>query len=756
MKAKHRLLLPLAAAGVLAAPVWSADTAPASQDKDDATAEGEYTPLLPSRATADSRWNASSRGQVQLGAGYTSDDNFMFGQYNGLSSEGASLIGNLRWRDSNSGDSWWRARVDDLGLATREGQFTWGKAGKLRLELGFDSQSQVRNDSGLTPFRGGDTLRLPGDWVGGADTAGWPGLDTALHRFDRELDRDKLSASISAALNAQWRVKAGFSYETKQGTGDIGGAFYSDASQGDAALLPLDIDYRSSEANIGLSYSGTRLFLDGALEYSGFDNGNDALTWDNPYDITAGPGALAQAPDNEQYRGRLSGQWIMSPEARLQFDGSYALASQDQDYLDWSANPGVAIVQDLPRNNYDGEVAIGTFNGKLLLRPLPKFEVEAFYRARDRDYDTPRDAYPYPRGDSADQPGQALAVYNTAYDYHSHTGGAELAYRLPLRSRLSFEYAFEVVRRDNTAVRETKEDSYTLGYRIQPWHNFTARLEGSFRNRNASTYRWDQRYYALLDTELINATPDSQRYINHPDFSQYYMANREQWEGKLDLGWQPAEDWNLNLGLSWRDDDYDASELGLTGSQWGRLHLSASWTPSKDLSLSAYGGADRFESDQNGRAFRGGQEKNAFEIYPPLPQASDPGRNWSLDATDTSLTLGANLRWQFAADLALEADYNYVDTQGEQDLAAAGAADLDPQDYPSVDTRLHHFTAAATWQMNRRLSLRLDYQFYQYDSNDWALRGLAVDSAGQLLSFGAQNPDETIHYLGASAIYRWE
>lgn len=735
-----------------------AGSALAADEKTDeqAQADEQYQPLIPAGPAADPRWSDTSTGTVQLGAGYTSDDNYMFGQYNGLHNDGVSLIGNLRWRSAAGGDSWWRASVDDLGLETREGEFTWGMADKLRVELGFDSSLQVRNDSGMTPFRGGSNLRLPDDWSGGPTTGDWAGLGDALHRFDRELARDKLSAGISAALNDQWRLEASLSHEVKQGTGDIGGAFYTDASEGDAALLPLDVDYRTTEAEVGLSYSGSRLHLDGRLDYSGFDNGDDALYWDNPYSTSGGPGGIALAPDNEQYRGRLTGQFILAPEARLQFDGSYALASQDQDYLDWSANPGVLIVEDLPRGNYDGEVAIGTFNGKLLLRPLPKFEIEAFYRARERDYDAPRDGYRYPRGDSADQPASALTVYNTAYDYHSHSGGAEFAYRLPLRSRLSFEYEYEVVRRDNVAVRETEEDRYTLAYRIQPWRNFTARLEAEYADRAASRYRWDQRYYALLDVELINATPDNQRYINHPAFSQYYLSNREQWAGKLDLTWLPADTWNLNLNLSWRDDDYGASDLGVTASEWARAYASASWTPSADLSLSIYAGADSFESDQGGRAFRGGPEKNAFEIYPPLPQASDPSRDWSLAATDTSLTLGANLQWQVSEALALQADYNYVDTEGEQDLADAGAADLSPEDFPAVETRLHHFEAAATWQVNARLALRLDYQYYDYDSNDWSLRNIGVTSLNNVLTLGAQNPDEEIHYLGASAVYRWE
>ena len=36
---------------------------------------------------------------------------------------------------------------------------------RLRLKLGYDSQLQVSNDNGRTPFRGSNQQQLPDDWV---------------------------------------------------------------------------------------------------------------------------------------------------------------------------------------------------------------------------------------------------------------------------------------------------------------------------------------------------------------------------------------------------------------------------------------------------------------------------------------------------------------------------------------------------------------------------------------------------------------
>jgi len=711
---------------------------------------------------ASSVWQATGL-MGQLGAAYTSDDNYMFGEYNGLNKENGSLIGNLQWQDFNRGNSFWQGYVSNIGLDTREGELRWGDPGNFTLTAGFDSQLQVSNDEGRTPFSGGSHKTLPEDWVSGLATSDWTNLNKSLHGFDQELKRERVYLDLDYRLSEHWSFNTGLSYEEKTGNQDVAGAIYLDSSSADSVLLNQPIDYRTSEFEAGLSYSGERLNVTGQLTYSDFDNQDDSLTWQNPYSAynpnvryPAGIGGLGLAPDNDQLGGRITGQYLFSPTIRLQVDGSYARASQDQNYLDYSANPALLVTVPLPRNNYDGEVDTSTLNTRLLLNPLPKLSAELYYKYRDRDYDAARDGYQYIRGDGANQPGTAWTVYNTNHDYRSEMPGIEVAYRLPLRSRLSFDYQYEEVTRKNAPVEKTEEDRYTLGYRIQPWSNFTARLELSYADRAADTYQWAQDYYALLDTELINATPDTERYINHPELMKYYMANRDQWQSKADFTFLPADQWNLNLNLQWRDDDYDASDLGLTSAEWYSGNASATYAVSDTLSATVYGGYDYYKTEQTSRAFRGGQEKNAFVAYPPYPQASDPNQNWNSDGEDTSITVGASAQWQVSADIDLSLDYNYVDTQAEQNLGTSSTSTLEVSDLPSVDTRLHHVQLSGTWRMQENLLLQLDYQYYRYKSDDWAWKGVQPDTIGKVLTFGQGNPNETINYVGASVIYHWE
>ena len=104
---------------------------------------------------------ADDPGVVELGVDYTSEDNFMFGRYNGRSENKARIFGNVDWRWA--GDSGrWDIQGTDLGTDVPFARIQWDQD-TLSVFFEFEGTSQVSNDSGRTPFRGSDTLLLPAD-----------------------------------------------------------------------------------------------------------------------------------------------------------------------------------------------------------------------------------------------------------------------------------------------------------------------------------------------------------------------------------------------------------------------------------------------------------------------------------------------------------------------------------------------------------------------------------------------------------------
>lgn len=711
------------------------------------------------------RWETDYDGVLEGGIGYVSEDNFMFGQYNGLYDQGAVVIGTARWRGwRGNGPQYWNIEARDLGLETRRGVVQWGIAGRMQVGLLFDNQVQVKNDTARTPFlgEGSSNLVLPGDWVPGANTSDWTRLYPALQGFDQKLERHKYGISFDTAIAGGWSLRTQLSSEQKEGTATVGAAIYSDASSPLGVLLPQPVDQRTTDFDLGFDYRGQAVQLDASYRFTDFDNQEDLLTWQNPYSAGYGPvvdypngiGGLALAPDNRYHRLRLTGAWLIIPKLRMQWDGSYGRTEQNADLPLYTVNPGLVVDTPVPITSLDGKVDTATLGINLIGRPLRKLTLEGRYRLDDRRNDSPRDGYLYVRGDGANQPAPKYTNYNAPHDTRKQTAAIEGAYRLPKRMKLIAEYAFQRVDRRNAAVEHTNENSLRAQLNINTWQPLSARVEIMYADLAADTYDWAQSYYARFDTELINETPDTQRYTEHPLLSQYHLSNRERLLGKVDLNYLLNSRWNLGLNMLWRRDDFDKSTLGLTEENFDSYVLSANYSPRADLSFSAYANYNRYGASQTSRAFRGGAEKNAFVTVPPLPQASDPSRNWDVDSDDTTRALGLALEWLLSERVSLDFDYSFVDTQGENSFKTYGAPDITTAPLPDRETLQHQFRFSGSYHLRDNLSLNLHYQYFHFVGDNWAIDDVAPDSVDKVLTFGEQSPDESVNYIGLSVSYR--
>jgi MtrB/PioB family decaheme-associated outer membrane protein len=708
-------------------------------------------------------------GSIDAGFSYVSEDSFTFGRYNGLDQDGLAAYLNMDLGGRDSG-GWlsgliteWRFIGQDLGLDTRQLDLSFGRARDYGVRLSFDQQQQVNNNTGRTPFFNGSDQQLPEDWVAANITSGMTELVSASRQFDQELRRDRLSLAIDKSLG-DWRFAGELASEDKDGSQPFAGAFYVDGSNGHAAVLQRPVDYTTSELDLSAAFARDALTMEVSYLYSDFDNSDDFLRWQNPYDAEfglavdypLGSGQLALEPDNEMHRLRAVGSYTFTPRLRLSLDGSYGKTTQDQNFLPYTINelPQTPLL----RNNFDGEVYTSTFNGTLYYRPefLPKLTLKGRYHYEDRDNDSPRDGYLYVRGDAWSPDDDKFTVYNTTHERSVNRGNIEGSYRLPWRgSKLTLGYGYEEIERHNAAAEKTEEDSYSATLSLRPLATVTARLSIDYRDRGASNYHWDQSFYALLDTELINEIPDNQRYINHPELSQYYLSNRERIGTSASLSWVPDERWNLLLDFSYIDNDYDQTNLGLEEDTLTHLTLSAGYAHSEDLSMNVFYSYDEYEARQTGRAFRGGIEKNAFDVIPPLAQASDPERDWRFQGDDKTHSVGANARWIVITDkLEMEWEYSFYDAEGSSDFDTFGAPDLLGAPLPDNTSKQHQLRWVTSYHLRDELSLNFEYQYYRFDSDDWALDDVGFTSLNKVIWTGERSPSDVVQYFLISAQYR--
>ena len=723
-----------------------------------ATAQEDTRPLA-------TRWAVDYAGSVEIGLGYVSDENFEFGEYNGLDEDEAYLIGNVDW-SGGEGGTLWNFGGSNLGLDTREGNGRW-RNDTWEFFFEYDSQQQVRNNSGRTPFRsteGGEVLVLPDDWVSGVNTGDFANLDASLRGIDFEIERESYELGLVYRFSEALNIEASASYEERDGNRDRGAAIFNNAAAGDAVIIPYSIDEEVLEVDLAVNFAQGPLSLSGSLFYSEFDNNEEIEEWQNPYSnfgpnvrYPAGFGGMSEEPDNEYTMGRLLGTWILSPKLRVQVDGSYAKTEQDQRFLDYTINPNLDVTEPLPRDDLNAELETRVLDARVFWNPIRKLRLEGYFHGEERDWDMLREGWQYVLGDASPQVPPSGRIYNTAHDYHIDTFGIEGSYPLPLKSKLWLTYEYADIERDNSAVMKADEDRYKLRYRLPILSSLNMRVEAKYADRVVDVYEWDQSYYARLDPERINNTPDSQRYQNHPLLSQYHIATREQVEAKLDLDWQPGADWNLALNLLYRENDYDESELGLTDEEFNSAAFTASWIASDSLVLTAWASYNDYESEQSGRAFRGGVEKNAFEENPPLPQASDPARNWDTDVEDEVVTVGVGAEWQLADDMSISFNYSYMDTESDYSFANGGGEGLSDDPLPAdYENEMHHLVLKGLWHYRENLSFSLNYQYWNYDSEDWAVEGVDPNSISKVLSLGVEPADEDLHYIGTSLIYRWQ
>ena len=61
-----------------------------------------------------------------------------------------------------------------------------------------------------------------------------------------------------------------------------------------------------------------------------------------------------------------------------------------------------------------------------------------------------------------------------------------------------------------------------------------------------------------------------------------------------------------------------------------------------------------------------------------------------------------------------------------------------------------------SYTLRDHLTINVNYQYWNYDSEDWAINNLGPTSIDKVLTLGEQEADEDLHYIGTSIIYRWQ
>jgi len=708
--------------------------------------------------------------EIEIGLGYSSDDSFKFGEYNGLPKQGGFAISNLKLskylQPDHSDTTYWNVDMKNMGLSNRSVSAEIEKIGKFRLHFNFDEIPHNRFSDGRTPFMGAGTANqtLPSSWVGASSTSGLTDLFPSLHNVDVRTQRQRLGGGFTWYLTDKWQMSGTYRHEEKDGRDSLGAVFGSNGGNPRSSILIRPIDYNTDEFNIHLGYTGQKGQYSLTYHLSLFNNKDNALLWDNPFNNPQwDPGAnfsdgargrMSSEPDNRAWQLTLAGGYNFGMRTRLTANVSYGQMMQNQRFLPYSSVFPTVI--PLPRNSLDGEIQTLFANLDLSTRFTNRLGLTARYTYDNRDNKTPRDIYVRIAGDAAAQGGllEENARVNWPYSYRRNNLQVDVNYRLMRSSRLTVGYEFENIHRDFTEREDTNEHTGKIRFTFNPFSSAGGWIRYQHSMRRGSTYVSNEPFLTGVNPDYINllqATNPDDLYPNDPLMRKFHIADRNRDQLAAAVNYYPNDELTFTLSGHYNRDDFLHTQDGLQKSENGNVSLDAGYTPSKKISFNAYVTYENYNYKQRGFYHPG----FVGVLTPTTDRIAKFGDNWwSMDSRDKIYTAGAGLDWNvIEKKLKVKVDFLASHARTETTPHSDGLAFLP---LPDLKTDLYRITMTAEYNIKKNMGLRFRYLYENFDTSDFARDLVTPDTLANVILLGNGTPNYSVHVVGISYFYKWQ
>ncbi|MCB1669531.1 MAG: MtrB/PioB family decaheme-associated outer membrane protein [Gammaproteobacteria bacterium] len=706
---------------------------------------------------------------IELGAGASSEDSYRFGQYSGITSRGGFMLGGFNLQNSPDPDSaaYWQVTGQEIGLETGRVAAGFGERGSYSVQLNFDQIPRYRFNDGSTPFNGGGGVNqtLPAGWEGGTSTSGFAVLQDSLKQVNIDTRRQRYTGGFKWRIDQAWELMSEFRHETKQGNETLGAIFGSTGGNPRGSVVVRPIDYQTDEATVGLSYSSRSGQYN--LSYSAmlFSNEDQALRFENPFNNeewaagagfdAGGVGQISLEPDNRSHQLAFSGVQSLGGTTRLSGNLVIMRLEQDDNFLPYSNV--LADEYPLPRTDLNGRVDSLTGSLNFSTRVSRQTTLRLRYNYRERDNRTPQNNYQRIAGDA--EPQQPLLSegtrVNRLYDLQQHRYSADLTYRLAGRNRLSGGLEWETTDRSMVDVAKTDETSGYLKWDFAPSATSNGWLKLSRAERDASRYDTTQPFISGHNPDYVATLMGNELFENDPLLRRYHLSDRDRDELSGSLNFFPSDLVGLSLLAKLSNNDYPDARVGISESENGNFAADLSLTPQASWKASLYYNFDRFDNTNRGYTRLGFPFNTPF--YPAALR--NPDLNWKVETRDRVHSLGGGVDWELLQGrLQLSLDASYTDAQTETSPASGngflpipGATTDDP--LPDVRTEISSISLHGRYQLQPGRQLAVRYYFEDYNSADWAIDGIDVDSLANVLLPGTRSFNYSGHLLFVSLIF---
>ena len=698
-----RLALPLAIAAALACGPLQASGAEQEQSAPPDTSKWECKSCP---------FDYGRYGYIDFGAIGVDSGSYQYGKYSGLNHSGGYLLldGEYGFRDEQA--DYWKVDASRLGLLSRSLSVEGGRQGLIELTGSFQGIPYYRFRDAFTPFRGGsgNSLVLPANWVAGSSTQQMTALPESLNRVG--IRQKRQIAALGGRFmprKTHWTFDVDYRHDKQTGTGMTGANFLTTTS-----LLAAPIDYSTDQVDVGAQYVHGNWQVRLGYYGSFFHDADSALTWDNPftpYVPGATVGRLSTAPDNTFNQFSITGAWQILPSTRLMATGAFGAAKQDDGFIASTVNPGLAT--SLPSSNLDGRIDTRNYTVRLTSRPFDRLAVTADYVEDARENKTAQAAYPQVVTDVF----VGNTLFNLPYSFYRRTGRILADFSITRGVKLEGGLKSERYHRTFQDVSHSVTPSGWAEVRATVSSKFGLSLKYDHSHRMVGEYQTAPGIIA----------------VENPLLRRFDQANRIRHQFMATAYFVPVPTVQLGLSVERDRDNYENSQVGLTGDSNYSLNLTGDWNPTKNASLNVYLTRQTIAADQAG-------------------SQSHATPDWFAHTADRVSSGGINVQWKnVVPKLNIGANCYASYTSERIGIDAGSPLTVGFPDNTFRDLGLRLF---ANYTLSDKSSLRFDYWHERYRTHDWALDGVTPSTIPNVLALGIASPNFTINQFAVS--YRLE
>lgn len=569
-----------------------------------------------------------------------------------------------------------------------------GEQGNYSVQVEYRERPKYQHLNLNAPFAG-NSLLLPQLQTGEQLTDNTDSFDIMHKRAITRLSGQKV-------FDPQWRMNLVVNREDKNGNDLQGfGSWFNRTG----FQMPAPINQRTDQIGVSLEYFTPK--MQGRVGY----NLSQFRQLNNNYFFAQDPNSaninapdtkmLSLAPENNFYQFNGSLAYSISNVTKISTELDIARAEQDDE-----------IVRDITFDDVLTALSGDSLNAKL---DTTRFGVRATHRLRPGIM--LRANYRYDdRNSKRNQYNNLQSEFGTlrdtrSHDYTRHTADLDANLSLFGNSNLLVGAKFANIDRTKELSdrNDTQEATAHMRLRSRWGSKFSTGIKGSYGQRTGSTYE-------------DNITS------NNEALRKYHLASVDRSQAALDATWSVLDSLALGIEITWKEDDYTKSELGLTNDQRLATTLTADYFPSARLS------GTLFATYEDGTRKQAGIAEN-------------------LKHDMTTYTFGLSGKGKVTADGRWNLGGDIIVMTSDIDLKASSG-----NNYPTLKSDLKELRLYGDWLAQENLTLKLAYVVQDYKEADWALGYGIVPNANntdQYWLMGAPVYDETIQMVVGSLAYRF-